>query len=61
MIRYSSFNDAALLYDTLADVSTPQGRGWETMGAVVRRRPPWFIVFLLSVLIDQEPGGIQVY
>ena len=44
----SSFNDAALLYDMLADVSLPRSQGWGTMAAMVRRRPPWFIVFYRS-------------
>ena len=50
MIICSSFNDVALLHSLLANVSTPRSRGWGTMAAVVRRRPPWFIVFSRHVL-----------
>ena len=39
MIICSSFNDAALLYDMLADVSTPWSRGVGTMAAVVHSFP----------------------
>jgi hypothetical protein len=45
MIRCSSFNYVALLHSLLANVSAHRGREWVTMAAVVRRRPPWFIVF----------------
>jgi hypothetical protein len=48
MIIRSSFNDAALLYDMLADVFVPRSQGWGTMAAMVRRRPPWFIMFYQS-------------
>ncbi len=47
--NFSSFNYVALLYSiTLANVSTPWSQGWGTMAAMVRRWPPWFIVFLQS-------------
>ena len=39
MIICSSFNDAALLYDMLADVSTPWSRGVGTMAAAVHSFP----------------------
>ena len=39
MIICSSFNDAALLYDMLADVSTPWSRGVGTMAAAVLSFP----------------------
>ena len=39
MIICSSFNDAALLYDMLADVSTPWSRGVGTMAAAEHSFP----------------------
>jgi hypothetical protein len=39
MIICSSFNNASLLYDMLADVSTPWSRGVGTMAAGVHRFP----------------------
>jgi hypothetical protein len=45
MIILFIFNDVALFHSMLANVSTSRSRGWGTMAAVVRRRPPWFIVF----------------
>ncbi len=48
MIILSSFSYVALLHSMLANVSTPQTRGWGTMTAVVRRQPPWFNVFWQS-------------
>ncbi len=39
MIICSSFNNAALLYDMLADVSTPWSRGVGTMTAAVHSFP----------------------
>ncbi len=39
------FNNIALLHSMLANDSTSQSRGWGTMAAVVRWRPPMFIVF----------------
>ena len=45
MIRYSSLNYVALLHSLLANVSARRSRKWGTIAAVVRRRPPWFIVF----------------
>ena len=49
MIRYSSFNYVALLHSLLANVSAHRSREWGTIAAVVRRRPPWFIVFYRSM------------
>ena len=46
MIRYSSFNYVALLHSLMANVSAHRSREWGTIAAVVRRRPPWFIVFI---------------
>jgi hypothetical protein len=48
MIIFSSFNYVALLHSTLANISMSPSQGWGTMAAMVRRRPPWFIVFLWS-------------
>ncbi len=45
MIRYSSFNYVALLHSLLANISAHRSREWGTIAAVVRPRPPWFIVF----------------
>ncbi len=50
MIRYSSFNYVSLLHSLLANVSVHRSREWGTIAAVVRRRPPWFIVFSQQVL-----------
>ncbi len=49
MIICSSFINVAVLHSLLANVSTPQSQGWGTMSAVVRRRPPWFIVCFLGM------------
>ncbi len=50
MIRYSSFNYVSLLHSLLANVSAHWSGEWGTVAAVVRRRPPWFIVFSRHVL-----------
>jgi hypothetical protein len=47
MIKFSSFNYVALLHSTLANISMPQSRGWGTMAAAGRRRPPWLGCILL--------------
>ena len=49
MIRYSSFNYVALLHSLLANVSVHRSREWGTIAAVVRRQPPWFVVFYRSM------------
>ena len=50
MIRYSSFNYVALLHSLLANVSAHRSREWGTIAAVVRWRPPWFIVFWQTIV-----------
>jgi len=43
----SRINRISLLHCLLANVSTPRSRGWDTVAAVDRQRPPWFIEFSL--------------
>jgi hypothetical protein len=55
MIICSIFNDAALLYDMLADVSMPLSRGVGTMAAAVHSFP------ILDAMVHVNSQSLHMY